>query len=92
MVGLREVAINGGLEVNDALEDAALEPLPSQLGEEPLDRIELGFRGRGEVEVEPGMPFQPGPHLGMLVRRIVVDNQMQFLPTRRLAVDLVEEA
>jgi hypothetical protein len=28
------------LEVDDALEDAALEPLPGQLGEEALDRIE----------------------------------------------------
>ena len=69
---------------NDALEDAALEPLPSRLGEEPLDRIEPGCRGRGEVEVEPGMPFQPGPHLGMLVRRIVVDDQVQFSPGRGL--------
>jgi hypothetical protein len=30
------------LEVGDAVEDAALEPLLGQLGEEPFDRVEPG--------------------------------------------------
>ena len=91
-VGLGEVAVDGGLEIDDALEDAALEPLPGQLGEEAFDRVEPGGRGRGEVEVEPRMPFEPGAHLGMLVRGVVVDDQMQVELGRGLAVDLVEEA
>ena len=91
-VGLREEAVDGGLEIDDALEDAALEPLLGQLGEEAFDRVEPGGRGRGEVEVEPRMPFEPGANLGMLVRRIVVDDQVQVPPGRGLAVDLVEKA
>src|SRR6185312_16933923 len=51
-----------------------------------------GSRGRGEVKMKPGVPFEPGPHLGMLVRRIVVDDQMQLSASRGLAVDLVEKA
>ena len=90
-IGLGEVAVDSGLEIDDALEDAAFEPLPGQLGEEAFDGIEPGGRGRGEVEMEPRVPFEPGPHLRMLVRRIVVDDQMQFLPGRGLTVDLVEE-
>jgi len=42
--------------------------------------------------MESRVPFEPGANLGMLVRRMVVDDQMQFPPTRHLAVDLVGEA
>ena len=51
-----------------------------------------GGRGRGEAEMEPGVAFEPGADLGVLVRRVVVDDQMQFPPGRRLAVDRVEES
>jgi hypothetical protein len=43
-IGLGEEAIDGGLEIDDALEDAALEALPGQLGEEAFDRVEPGVR------------------------------------------------
>src|SRR5262245_8165278 len=92
LIGFGEVAVDSGLEIDDALEDAAFEPLPGQLGEKTLDGIEPGGRGRGEMEVEPGMPFEPGPHLRMLMRRIVVDDQVQLSAGRGFAVDLVEEA
>jgi hypothetical protein len=55
-VGLGEVAMDGRLEINDALEDAPLEPLSGQRGEEPFDGVEPGGRGRDEVKVEPRMP------------------------------------
>ena len=92
VVGFGEVSVDGGLEIDDALEDAALEPLPGQFGEEAFDGIEPGGRGRGEVEMEPRMPFEPGADLGMLVRGVVVDDQVQLPLGRGLAVDLVEEA
>ena len=60
LIGLGEVAFDGGLKIDDALEDASLEPLSGQLGEKPFYGIEPGRRGRGEVEVEPRMPFEPG--------------------------------
>src|SRR5450759_2401787 len=91
-IGFSEVSVDGGLEVGDAFEDAALQSLPGQFGEEALDGVEPGGRGRGEVEMEPGVPFEPGQHLGMLVRGVVVDDQMELAPGRGLAVDLVEKA
>jgi len=44
------------------------------------------------VEMEALVPFEPGADLGVLVRRIVVDDQVQLRSGRGLAVDLVEEA
>ena len=67
-------------------------PLPGQLGEEALDGVEPGGRGWGEVEMEPLVPAEPGLNLGMLVGGVVVDDQVEFLAGRGLAVDLVEEA
>jgi hypothetical protein len=40
LVGLRDEAIDGGLEIDDGMEDAVLESSPCQLGEEALDGIE----------------------------------------------------
>jgi len=71
LIGFCEVSVDGGLEVDDAFEDAAFEALPGQLGEEAFDGVEPGGRGRGEVEMEPLVPAEPGADLGMLVRRIV---------------------
>jgi hypothetical protein len=84
VVGLREVSVDGDLEIDKALEHATLEPLPGQLGEETFNRVEPGSRGRGEVEMETRVPFEPGAHLGMLVGRIVVDDQVEFPPGRGL--------
>jgi hypothetical protein len=50
---LGEIGIDGGLQVGDRAEDAAADALPRHLGEEVLDCIEPGGRGRGEVE-RPG--------------------------------------
>jgi len=48
------------LEIDDALEHDALDPLPGEFGEESLDGIEPGHRGWGEVEMKPLVPFEPG--------------------------------
>src|SRR5258708_16219487 len=42
--------------------------------------------------MERRMPFEPGADLGMLMRRVVVDDQVQLPLGRSLPVDLVEEA
>ena len=41
-VGLRQKAIYGRLEIDNPAEDAALQPLAGQLGEEALDRVQPG--------------------------------------------------
>src|SRR3546814_10860201 len=45
-VVLAHEAVDGGLEVDDGVEDAALEPSPGELGEEAFDSIEPGAGGR----------------------------------------------
>src|SRR5437870_8776304 len=61
-VVLGEISIDGGLQVDDRAEHAAADALPGHLGEEVLDRVEPGGRGRGEVESPARMARQPGQH------------------------------
>ena len=60
MIGLGEEPVDSGLEIDNAFEDPVFEPLPGQFGEEALNGIEPGGRGRGEVEMEALVPFEPG--------------------------------
>src|SRR6202521_6208072 len=92
VIGFGEISVDGSLEVDDAAEHAALETLLGQFGEEALDGIEPGSRCRGEVEGEARLSFEPSPHLGMLVRGIVVDDEMEVPVRRGLAIDVVEKA
>ena len=69
VVVLGEEAVDGGLEVDDRSEDAALEPSLGQLGEEAFDGVEPGGRGRREVEGEARMAAEPGRTLGCCGRR-----------------------
>ena len=45
-VGLGEEAVDGGLQVDDRGEHAAFQPAVGELGEEALDGIQPGGRGR----------------------------------------------
>ena len=47
-----EEAVDGGLEVDDRSEDAALQSPLGELGEEAFDGVEPRARGRREVEGE----------------------------------------
>ena len=42
LIGLGEIAVDGGLEVDDGAEDAALEASLGEGGEEGLDGVEPG--------------------------------------------------
>lgn len=92
LVVLGEIAVDGSLEVDDGVEDAALEAPLRQLGEEALERVAPGARGRREVEGEALMAVEPGPNLGVLVSGIVVEDDVDGLGGRHLGVDGVEEA
>jgi hypothetical protein len=59
-IGLLQEAVDGGLEIDDAFEDAAFEPPPCQLGEEALDGVEPGGGGWGEMEMKALVPLEPG--------------------------------
>src|ERR1700735_5874133 len=74
--------IDGGLEVGDASEGAALEAALGQGGEETLDGVEPGGRGRGEVERPARMAREPSLHGRMLVGGIVVEDRVDRLARR----------
>jgi hypothetical protein len=67
IVGFPEEAVDGAPEIVDRAEHATLEAASGQFGEEALDRVERGGRGRRVV------PAQPGPRLGVLVRDYIDD-------------------
>ena len=69
MVGLRDEAVDGGLEIDHTSEDTALEALLGEFGEEPLDCVEPRARGGREVEGEARVPVEPLTHLRMLCGR-----------------------
>jgi hypothetical protein len=66
MIGLRDEAVDGGLELDEGAEDAALEAPPRELGEKAFDSVEPGARRWGEVEDEAGMAGEPGLDLRMV--------------------------
>src|SRR5512132_97054 len=67
VVVLGEVAVDRGLEIDQRVEYATLQVAPGELGEEALDGIEPGSRGRREVEGPARVASEPGPDLGMRV-------------------------
>ena len=84
-VVLGEEAVDGGLEVDDGAEDAAFQSALGQHGEEALDGVEPGARGRREVEDPARMAREPLPHFGMLVGGVVVEDGVDDLAGRDLA-------
>ncbi len=84
-------AVDFGHPVPGAPETASSEGLLGDQVEPNLDLIEPGGVGRRIVDVimEPG--GQPSFNLGMFVRGIVVDDQMEIQILRDVLVDVVEK-
>ena len=60
------------------------------LGEVPepaLDQVQPGRGRRREMQVEPGMFTQPRFHIGVFVRRVIIDNEVDLQPYRHLLFD-----
>src|SRR5277367_430676 len=74
------------------MKDTALQPTPTELGEETLDSVEPGARGWREVEDETRMAIEPGANVRMLVGGIVVKNDMNDLADRNLRLDRVQKS
>ena len=66
--------------------------MPGHFGEELLDGVEPGGRGRREVEGPARMTRQPGQHFGMLVGGIVVEDDMDRPIGRDLALAALRKA
>ena len=87
-----QVFNDGILELGDAFEDAAADAFAGDLGEEPLDHVEPGRRGRREVQMEARMRFNPALHGGRLVSGVVVNDEMEIEVGRGPLVDQFEKA
>jgi len=64
---LGDEAVDGGLEIDEGVEDAVLQPAARQLGEEAFDGTEPGAGCRREVELPARMAGEPGADLVLLV-------------------------
>ena len=87
LVVLFEETIDGGLKIGDGSEHASLQSPLREYCEKPLDGVEPGRRSWGEVESPAGMASKPLAHLGMFVRRIIIDDGVDRLSRRNLLFD-----
>ena len=89
---LVEIAVDGGLQVDDRSEDAAPEALSGEFGEEAFDGIDPGTGFRGEVEGPARVTGEPGFDLGMGVGGVIIENGVDQLAGRDRTLDGIEEA
>jgi hypothetical protein len=86
-----QVLLARGDQLVDAAEHASADHLVGQFAEPPLDQVQPGAGGGGEVQVEAGMLGQPGFDLGFGVGAVVVHDQVDLQLARHLAVDDPQE-
>lgn len=78
--GMFVVAIDVTADCQEQFFDIAKYTAPqsvlSEIAEESLHHVEPRCTGRSEVHVEPWMACEPALNFGMLVRRVVVPDQV----------------
>jgi len=84
------VLLDGGNEFGDTAKDPAFQSLGAQIAKEALDHVQLRRRGRGEVHMKARVLGEPRLNIGMLVRGVVVADQMHFFVLGRFPVDLAQ--
>ena len=89
---LGQVAVDGGLKVDDRSEDTTPDALASEFRKKAFNGIEPGAGLRGEVEDPTWMPGEPGFDLGMFVGAVIVEDGMDQLAGRDRALDGIEKA
>lgn len=72
-------------------ETAATDTLVGELSEPSLHHVQPRTRRWNAVPLEPRMSSQPTCDTGLLVRAIVVHDQMPSKPGQRVGIDLFEE-
>src|ERR1019366_3656853 len=87
-----EKRLDGRLQVGYAEEDATADGLVVQVSEPPLDKIHPTGACGDEVRHEPRIPFQPGLPLRVLVRPVVVHDQVQRNIAGEFGVEPAQES
>ena len=82
-----DVVLDGLLEFPNIVKDSAAYALVGEISEEAFNLVEPGGTGGSEVQVEAWMLLEPGPYFGRLVRRVVVQDQVDVFVARCLLVD-----
>ena len=88
---LLDVAVDGGLKVDDRVEHTAFEAAARERREEALDGVDPGAGLWREVEDPARMASEPSLNLGVLVGGVVVDDGMDGFAGRDGALDRIEE-
>jgi len=86
-----DVSLDGGLQVDQRAEDAALQSPADEGGKEGFHRIGPGAGSRREMKHPAGVLGEPGAHFGMLVGGVVVEDGMDEFAGRYDLLDAVEE-
>src|SRR4029453_3272774 len=92
LIVLGEIAVDRGLQAHDRAEYPAPKPSSGERREEGFDRVQPRARGRREVEGPARVRGEPSAHLGMLMRGVIVEDHVDHLAGRHLALDRVQEA
>jgi len=90
-VVLQQVVVDRAFEIVDAGVAATSNALCRDLGEEALHEVHPGRAGGREMQLETGMLFQPGLHLGRLVGGVVVEDQVDVAGFFHGPVDAAQE-
>ena len=91
VVVMLDVLGDGLLKIVHGCEAVAPDPVLGDVTKEPLDHVQPGGAGGREVHDEARMLCQPRANLRMLMRRVVVDDQVQDHLLGRLAIDEPKE-
>lgn len=82
-----QVSGDGFDQLGEAAKDSATQPPGGQVTKEALDHVEPRGARRGEVQMKAWMLGKPRLDLGMLVRGIVIQDQMQVAIRRGLLIE-----
>ena len=88
---MRDVLINSCHQFGHAGEHTPAQSFGGDVAEESLDHGQPRGRCRSEVHVEARMFVKPRLHRAVLVRGVVVGDQVQCLVLGRLPINLAQE-
>ena len=86
-----QVGVDRGDQVGHRLKDAAADRLVGELAEEPLDHVHPRAGRRREVQMKAWVLGQPRLDVLMLVRCVVVEDQVDLQALGDLAIDRAQE-
>ena len=86
-----DVVPNRLFQFGHATEDAVANAILGDVVERAFDHIQPRTVGGREMDVKAPMSLQPLQDVGMLVRGVVADDQMQVQVRQRLGIDLLQK-